>query len=75
MSIEVIKYKLSVYWAGALVNGDYTGLSDEEEQEIKNFLKQADGYPVSVDWKTKGFYVHNDAGTLPGDCVDYIFTN
>lgn len=71
--IEVIKYRLPVYWAGALVNGDYTGLSDEEEQKIDNFLEQAEGYPVSVEWETEGFYSRNHAGTLPGDCVDFIF--
>ncbi len=73
MAIEVIKYRLPVYWAGALVNGDYTGLSDEEEQEINNFLKQTDGYPVSVEWKTESFYSHNDANSIAGDCADFIF--
>lgn len=73
MAIEVIKYRLPVYWAGALVNGDYTGLSDEEEQKINNFLNQADGYPVSVDWETEGFYSCNDANSIAGDCADFIF--
>lgn len=73
MGIEVIRYRLPVYWAGALVNGDYTGLSDEEEQEINNFLKQADGYPVSVEWETEGFYSRNDANSIAGDCADFIF--
>lgn len=49
MNIEVIRYRLPVYWACALINGDYTGLSDEEEREINNFLEQAEGYPVDVD--------------------------
>lgn len=44
MSIEIIIYRLPAYWACALINGDYTGLSDEEEKEINNFLKQAEGY-------------------------------
>lgn len=70
MEIEVIKYRLPVYWAGALVNDDYTGLSEEE---IKDFLKHADGYPVSVDWETEGFYRCNDANNIAGDCADFIF--
>lgn len=73
MAIEVIIYRLPVYWAGALINDDYTGLSDEEEQEINNFLKQTDGYPVGVEWKTEGFYSHNDANSIAGDCADFIF--
>lgn len=28
MSIKVTRYRLPVYWARALINGDYTGLSD-----------------------------------------------
>lgn len=73
MNIEVIRYRLPVYWACALINDDYTGLSKEECQEIKNFLNIADGYPVDVDWETEGFYRYNDAGTLPGNCADFIF--
>lgn len=73
MNIEIIIYRLPAYWACALINGDYTGLSDNEKQEIRNFLEQAEGYPVDVDWETEGFYRYNDAGTLPGDCADFIF--
>ena len=29
-----ITYLLPVYWACALINDDYTGLSDEEEHQI-----------------------------------------
>lgn len=73
MGIEIIKYRLPVYWAGALINDDWTGLSDEEEQEINNFLKKADGYPVDVDWETESFYHMNDANHIAGNCVDFIF--
>lgn len=52
MNIEVIRYRLPAYWACALINGDYTGLSDEEEMEINNFLKRTEGSPVDVDWGT-----------------------
>jgi len=65
MNIEVIRYRLPAYWACALINGDYTGLSDEEEMEINNFLKRTEGSPIDVDWGTQGFYRCNDAGTLP----------
>lgn len=73
MSVEVIRYRLPVYWACALINDDYTGLSEEEIQEIDAFLKKAEGYPVDVDLETQGFYHCNDAGTLPGECADFIF--
>lgn len=54
-------------------NDDYTGLEDKECEKIKRFLEIAEGYPVDVDWETQGFYHCNDAGTLPGECADFIF--
>ena len=42
-------------------------------EEIQRFLEAAEGYPVDVDWGTQGFYRCNDAGTLPGECADFIF--
>lgn len=53
MNIEVIRYRLPVYWACALINGDYTGLSDEEEREINNFLEQAEGYLARKNLKNR----------------------
>ena len=70
MNIEVIRYRLPIYWACPLINDDYTGLTDEECKEIKRFLEAAEGYPVDVDLETQGFYQYNDAGTLPGECKD-----
>lgn len=49
MSIEVRRYRLPVYWACALINDDYSGLSEEEIQEIDAFLRNAEGYAVDVD--------------------------
>lgn len=71
--IRQIRYLLPTYWACALINDDYTGLTDEEEKEIEDFLKTAQGSPVDVDFKTQGFYYCNDADTLPGECAEYIF--
>ena len=49
MNIEIIRYRLPIYWIGALINGDYTGISNEEVQEVDDFVKHADGCPVGVD--------------------------
>ncbi|MCD8252730.1 MAG: hypothetical protein LUD40_12395 [Phocaeicola dorei] len=68
-----ITYLLPVYWACALINDVHTGLTEEDEKEINNFLGTAQGRPVSVDFETEGFYRHNDAGTLPGNCAEFTF--
>ena len=54
--------------------GDYTGISNEEAQEVDDFVKHADGCPVGVDWGTEGFYSYNDANAIGGTCVDVIFS-
>lgn len=68
-----VTYLLPTYWACALINGDYTGLTEEEIKTIEGFLKTVEGSPVSIDFETEGFFRHNDAGTLPGNCVEYTF--
>lgn len=73
MNIEIIRYRLPIYWACPLINDDYAGLTDKECEEIKHFLEAAEGYPVDVDWETQGFYHCNDVGTLPEKCADFIF--
>lgn len=49
------------------------GSLEEECEEIQRFSEAAEGYPVDVDLETQGFYRCNDAGTLPGECADFIF--
>lgn len=77
MNIEVIRYRLPVYWACALINDDYTGLCKEECQEIKNFLNIADGYPVDVDWETdkKVMLCVFDYGLSTDNVIYYNHTN
>lgn len=71
--IHSITYLLPVYWACALINDDYSALTKEEIKQIEDFLEAAEGRPVSADFETEGFCQHNDAGTLPGNCIEFIF--
>lgn len=71
--MEKVIYRLPSYWACPLINDDYTGVTDEEASLIKEFLMKAEGHPVSVDFSTEGFYHRNDAGTLAGDYMDFLF--
>lgn len=38
--IQTISVKLPSHWASALVNGDYSGLSDNEAEQIRGFLAE-----------------------------------
>lgn len=62
MNIEIIRYRLPVYWACPLIDDDYAGLTDKECEEIKHFLEAAEGYPVDVDWETQGLYDLDNVG-------------
>lgn len=72
--VKTERYRLPSYWASAIINGDYSGLDDNEEKAVNDFLSSVNGSAIDVDFSTEGFYHCNDAGTLPGECVEYIFT-
>lgn len=65
LCMEYARLDLHVFNIGAHVTCSYS--NDLES------LSQAEGYPVDVDLETQGFYRCNDAGTLPGECADFIF--
>lgn len=38
MNFEVYECTLGVWWASAIINGDYSGLSDDEERQLNDWL-------------------------------------
>lgn len=66
-------YTLPVYWATALVNDDWSGMSDDDERECREWLARTQpGYCVGVSEET-WFAWRNDATTLGGDVAEYSF--
>lgn len=45
------KYKIPAYAVCPIEYGDYSGFSDEDEQEIKDFLEEEFPNGYVVDWK------------------------
>lgn len=73
MSIETTTFTLPSYWASYLINGDASGLNDEEQENADSFLEDVTPWtPSSVEGESF-FSNSNDAGTLPGDCLEYTF--
>jgi len=68
-------YRLPSHWIGPLFNDDYSGLSDTEEMEVRDFLVSVNGHAVEIVEDSKNFYHSNDARTLPCECYDYVFSN
>ena len=47
MKFDYYEYKISEHWMSALINGDYTGLDDSEENTLDAWLA---GLPVHGHW-------------------------
>ncbi len=70
MSHEIVKGVGLACWASYLINGDASGISDQDRFEADAFASWLGGTPVDVGEDT--FFGRPDAGTnLAGDCVEY----
>lgn len=69
-------YTLPAHWASALVNGDTTGLEEDDEEAMMRVIA-GEGLPdpVSVS-DSPEFRTYHDAwpyGVLACDCLEYTF--
>lgn len=71
--IEIAEYLLPSYYTSALINDDYSGLTDEEEKEIKQWLINVKpGYCLTCSDESY-FSWHNDMNNLGSDVLTYYF--
>ena len=65
-------YILPVYWASYIINGDASGMDDDEQAACDSWLERNPvGNCVEVG---ESYFAHrNDAGTLAGDVAEYTF--
>ncbi|WP_187648721.1 hypothetical protein [Nitrosophilus labii] len=76
--MEIIEYTLPANWASALINDDYTGLEDEEEKQLLDFLEKTVEERGYGHWSLNDneplFYKFHDArpyGVLAADCLKF----
>lgn len=62
MNIEVIRYRLPVYWACALINDDYTGLCKKDESLDKDLFIEKYGKVMGEHYYNK--FVHEFNGNI-----------
>lgn len=68
---EEITYILPVYWASAIINGDDSGLSEEDIQQLNDWSEK-EGHPNIVSVGEESYFSHsNDATNLGGDVAEY----
>lgn len=69
------KYILPASWASALVNGDWSGLTDAESRFVTDFL-YVNCPGSAVDARECGFRWRHDASALyvgGADCAEFTF--
>ena len=66
-------YRIPDYFLAALINDDYSGLSDQEEKELNTWLKNVNpGHATCPD--DESFFSHNnDINNLGSNCYDVVF--
>jgi hypothetical protein len=70
---ELTRYTLPAHWADPLLNGDSSGMTDEDEAELFEWLNSArPGGCVGVEGEPE-FRPFNDADTLAGECLTFYF--
>jgi hypothetical protein len=73
--MKTVEYILPSFWASALVNGDESGLSDEEIDAIDAWLNHMN-LGSCVDVSSEEFFSsQHDARfyVLPCDCLEFTF--
>ena len=74
--METTTYWLPAHWAPALVNGDFTGLEEDDEEQLMRVIAGEDlPDPVTVS-DSPEFRKYHDAqpyGVLACDCLEYTF--
>jgi len=73
MAHEQTTYRIPSHYLVALINDDYTGLTDEDEKELNEWLERVQpGHATCPDGEPF-FAYRNDINSLGDDCYDVIF--
>ena len=71
-------FTIASHYASALINGDYTGLEDNEEKELNDFLAHLEREYGNSNLVLTDYYEHNepdfnrdDVTNLWGDCIQF----
>lgn len=70
---DVERFRLPTYWASALVNGDESGLDDDEVARIAAWVADHPGMHCVDVLDDSEFYVDGDDHGLPGDRSTFVF--
>jgi len=76
--MDTVEYILPAYWASALINGDLSGLSDEDEKQLEAFtswMVNTHGSCIAVDCsEDEGNFMRYHDGTPHGVLACNVLT-
>ena len=80
--MHVYNYTLADHWLSAIINGDYTGLEDDEVQTLDTFLADLPKHfhyktPMIGVWDVigdEGHFARDDISGLHANCFDCTLT-
>ncbi len=71
---QTFDYVLPAYWASYLINGDDSGMSEQDKTDCAAFLKRENLKASDcIDCGPECFCAQNDATSLGGDTCLYTF--
>jgi hypothetical protein len=74
--METCTYTLPAHWASALINGDFTGLEDDDEEALTRVIvgeNLPDPIGVSEEPEFRKYHDAQPYGVLACDCLEYVF--
>ena len=72
--MEQNTYRIPVHYVVALVNGDYSGLDDNEEKELNDWLERIQpGHCCCPDGESFFAHGHDINRNQGADCYDVVF--
>lgn len=75
--MKTTTYTLPAHWAPALINGDLSGMTDEEIDSLYLWIShEAPGVCIACSDDSEFRHLHDaDGYALAGDCLTYTFTH
>ena len=78
IATDATTYKLPAQWASALINGDWTGLDEQDEEQLMAVIAGEDlPDPLDVSDEPEFLKYHDGQpyGVSACDCLTYTFPN
>jgi hypothetical protein len=74
MDYDYYQYEISTHFASAIINGDYSGLRDNEIKELDLFMENLpvdNGHFDLVDYDGEGFFSRCEISGVYSDCLNF----